>query len=382
MQRRISFLTDESGQTLIYVAISMFVLLGFVALAVDVGHVYAERRQMQNAADAGALEAARALCFGVNVAASDAAATGAAFMQANNSRPDALSQTYTVVPNALNMWEFDATAEEVARLYFAGVIGVAPIRVQATARAACGSTQKACGMFPLAFDKAIWDGIANQCGKTFYAWTSDLDKLNGNNDAGDAPNCTTCDCDRVYIQNKLQPGAIAIAEVGRAWLDFTSATTALNPDSCSESNGCGANELKCWVRNSSPVQFSLPQCVSGTSGVKLGVRNEVNGRVGDYVSLPIFSGRCTPSEGGDCKEGFKVVQFGCMQEQRWDNKPIELEWRLTPTPPPHGNPNPGRCWKGQMMPVTVACNKCDTECGSTTGGGNPGSGIKAVSLIK
>ena len=133
MQRRISIWTDDSGQALIYIAISMFVLLGFVALAVDVGHVYAERRHMQNAADAGALEAARALCFGVNVSASGAAAQGAAFMQANNSRPDALSQAYTVVPNALNLWEFDATAEEVTRLYFAGAIGVAPMRVQATA---------------------------------------------------------------------------------------------------------------------------------------------------------------------------------------------------------------------------------------------------------
>ena len=65
MQRRISLLNDDSGQTLIYVAISMIVLLGFVALAVDVGYLYAERRHMQNAADAGALEAARALCFGV-----------------------------------------------------------------------------------------------------------------------------------------------------------------------------------------------------------------------------------------------------------------------------------------------------------------------------
>ena len=61
MQRRISFLKNDSGQTLIYVALSMLVLLGFVALAVDVGYLYAERRHMQNAADAGALEAARAL---------------------------------------------------------------------------------------------------------------------------------------------------------------------------------------------------------------------------------------------------------------------------------------------------------------------------------
>ena len=36
----------------------------FCALAIDVGNLYAERRKMQNAADAGALAAARDLCMG------------------------------------------------------------------------------------------------------------------------------------------------------------------------------------------------------------------------------------------------------------------------------------------------------------------------------
>ena len=116
----------------------------------------------------------------------------------------------------------------------------------------------------------------------------------------------------------------------------------------------------------------------------MGVRSNINEREGDYVNLPIFDGRCTPDEGvrGDCKEGFRIVQFGCMQVQEWEKKPIELEWKLTPTPPPNGNSEPKSCWKGQLMPVKIACNQCDTECGSTTGGGDPGSGIKAVSLIK
>ena len=47
-------LRDERGATLVLVAASMVALLGFAALAVDVGHAYERRRQMQNAADAGA----------------------------------------------------------------------------------------------------------------------------------------------------------------------------------------------------------------------------------------------------------------------------------------------------------------------------------------
>ena len=42
----------QRGQTLIWMAAAMVALLGLVALAVDSGHLYAERRNMQNAADA------------------------------------------------------------------------------------------------------------------------------------------------------------------------------------------------------------------------------------------------------------------------------------------------------------------------------------------
>src|SRR5690606_4536767 len=54
---------DERGQTLVQVALMLVVLLGFAALAIDGGMVYAERRHMQNAADAGALAGARELCL-------------------------------------------------------------------------------------------------------------------------------------------------------------------------------------------------------------------------------------------------------------------------------------------------------------------------------
>ena len=55
MRRQTAILGDERGQTLVYVAVAIVVLLGFVALATDAGLAYAERRQVQNAADAGAL---------------------------------------------------------------------------------------------------------------------------------------------------------------------------------------------------------------------------------------------------------------------------------------------------------------------------------------
>ena len=49
---------NERGQSLIIVAFSIFVLMGFVGLAVDVGISYVDRVRARRAADAAALAAA------------------------------------------------------------------------------------------------------------------------------------------------------------------------------------------------------------------------------------------------------------------------------------------------------------------------------------
>ena len=46
---------DEQGSVLIMTAFSMFALLGFLGLALDVGALYHHRRLLQTAADAGAI---------------------------------------------------------------------------------------------------------------------------------------------------------------------------------------------------------------------------------------------------------------------------------------------------------------------------------------
>ncbi len=50
----------EQGQSLVVVALMLVALIGFLGLVIDVGNLYAQRRFMQNAADAAALAGARA----------------------------------------------------------------------------------------------------------------------------------------------------------------------------------------------------------------------------------------------------------------------------------------------------------------------------------
>src|SRR5579871_3306522 len=52
----------ERGQTLVIIALLTTILIGILGLAVDVGYAYSERRQIQNAADASALNGARDGC--------------------------------------------------------------------------------------------------------------------------------------------------------------------------------------------------------------------------------------------------------------------------------------------------------------------------------
>ncbi len=61
-----SIVNDQSGAVLIVIAITLTVLMGMVAIALDIGHLAVVRNQVQNAADAGALAGARVLYTSVS----------------------------------------------------------------------------------------------------------------------------------------------------------------------------------------------------------------------------------------------------------------------------------------------------------------------------
>lgn len=71
-------LRDEDGQTIILAALCMPLLLGFVALAVDAGLMFRAEREMQTAADSGAVAGAKELNFGdvTSAAKADTARNG------------------------------------------------------------------------------------------------------------------------------------------------------------------------------------------------------------------------------------------------------------------------------------------------------------------
>ena len=136
-------LRHENGQTLIYVALGMVVLLGFVALAIDVGYVYGERRRMQNAADAGALAGAHDLCLGLGDAAARATSPGlcAAKWRPVRGAFGGLEQLYRDCSGQRD------SSVSALRL----CIGMSTMDVPASAAAQCGQTCSGtdCGLWRL-----------------------------------------------------------------------------------------------------------------------------------------------------------------------------------------------------------------------------------------
>jgi Flp pilus assembly protein TadG len=80
----------DTGQVLVIFALAIVVLFAAAGLAFDIGRFYAERRFLQNAADAGALAAANALIRGETVAEADAQAR------------DVLARNFLSSPNGSN----------------------------------------------------------------------------------------------------------------------------------------------------------------------------------------------------------------------------------------------------------------------------------------
>ncbi len=119
----------ETGQMLVLFVLALGVLLGFVAMSVDVGIILHERRSQQNAADAAALAAVAELPD------SPSAAIAAAYDWANkNGYSSANGATVTVnTPYQGNSYAVEVIIEEDQSFIFALALGLDSVNVHARA---------------------------------------------------------------------------------------------------------------------------------------------------------------------------------------------------------------------------------------------------------
>jgi Flp pilus assembly protein TadG len=153
VQRLTRRLRGERGAAAVVLSLLMVPLIGFAAIAVDVGALYAERARLQVAADAAALAVA-ADCARGNCG--DMAATASAMVTANN---EGASSAPPVLENS--PLRVTVNGSDPVQHWFAPVIGHDSTRVTASATVAWGGPEQGTAVLPLTFS---WCEFAQQTG--------------------------------------------------------------------------------------------------------------------------------------------------------------------------------------------------------------------------
>lgn len=171
---------QEEGQSVVMVVLILVVLIALVALVVDIGNAYAQRRIVQNAADAGAMSATRELARGTQETTNrQVLAKAKEYVELNGVNPDTVTARYFsfdpdtrtttdlgTVPNTATRPPDEAdgvtvSAGKAFNTYLASVIGHDLLAASAESygqisRGICEAGEGE-GLFPIAFSEDLFD---------------------------------------------------------------------------------------------------------------------------------------------------------------------------------------------------------------------------------
>jgi hypothetical protein len=182
-------LSEESGNVLVLAALSMTALVGFVALATDVGLLFNDRRNMQIAADAAAMSGALDYLYNSNT--SSAIASGTAAASANGVTGGSGGAVVTISvppadgPNAGSAGFVEAVVSQPQNTHFMAMFGFRSMTVQARAVAGDPTTGQACIWLMANTGNGLhlqgsYDIEAPSCGAYVNSTTSDAISVTGN----------------------------------------------------------------------------------------------------------------------------------------------------------------------------------------------------------
>jgi Flp pilus assembly protein TadG len=266
----------ERGQNLILFSVIMVVMVALAALVIDGGFACTKRRQATNAADAGALAGADALCAG-NI---DQAIPHALDYAINrNGETDADATLGTKVITVTTTIPHDT--------FLAGIFGNDVVTTTATASAGCYLPCSGVGVLPVAWAcrPPAGEPGTNDCGIQFGTSTDPnplyviMDSLKSGVDfyckdpvTGLPDGALDCDINDDGINEFMTGG-------DRSWLNLN--------------GGPGnANELRDWVLHGYQVKISKHTWLGGSGGTKDAVFQAVEEIVDDTVILPVFDSYC------------------------------------------------------------------------------------------
>jgi hypothetical protein len=350
----------QRGQILVQVAIMVGVLFAFVALALDGGNIYAGRRRMQNAADAGALAGAREICFG------DPALVTTTAREYAIDRNDAQSARVDV----LDDYTVTVVASQTLDTFFAGVIGINVANVRGEAAAACGKVTTLCRVWPIAYDVISYTDFA--AGTHFLLW--------------DGSNETEATCDTYSCTCSPELGTAVPVLDSRMWVDFSAVMADGHDDPC-DASGCGADELMYRVNGENNQgdecrsYIVLPSCAApavGNDGQAVSAWREAT-RLdpGTVVYIPLYDPNHGPCEIDD-------PGSACANERYWltDVVCVEITGACRLCEKDANNLN--NCNGPHVINAEVLeedDQRCSSFCGTTFGGKPEAGDVKAVNLV-
>ena len=249
----------QRGQTLAVVAMMLVILIGSLALVVDLGHAFAQRRAMQNAADAAALAGARALALAEGADTARAVAFEYAVHRGG-------AETCAVT---LDDTTVTVVVSRTFGTYFASIIGVPTMPVAAQAKA----------------------------GYTIpTSWTGDLLPIALHTNA-----LTLTGTIRIWDDDKAasDPARGIIADGQRGWLNFNGGSV-------------GDSEIVDWVTNGYPGRVEVDSWVNGTPGTKTAALHAMDlVRTHTVIFVPVYDGTRAGQLGSGSLD-YRIVAFAAF----------------------------------------------------------------------
>ncbi len=174
----------ERGQSLVLYALALSALVAMLALGIDGGYAYAQRRRMQTAADSAALAGARALALGQGPGQ-----IGLAVNQyATRNGATAFTWQYLAGNPGIRV-----TTRRTYDTFFAGFLGLSTMTAAATAEASLGYLSAASNLLPIAVHDdpfvylqsyTLWD--KNHDAPGAFGWLDWSPPAGGNSELADA----------------------------------------------------------------------------------------------------------------------------------------------------------------------------------------------------
>jgi hypothetical protein len=242
-------LRAEGGQSIVFVALGLTVIVGLCALVIDVGSWFREQRHLQVAADAAALAGAQDLP-NTGVATS----TAAAYASNNVSGLDAWTPTFPATSPCAASACIDVRLSKAAPGYFSRIFDLSSVTVHAHARAMVGVPGSLKSVAPIAI-------------KTTSAC------LTG------STGCFGATKRLKFIESNLSSSAFGLVSLS---------CQGASASSCSGS-GTGASDLVTWIQTGYPGLLDVNKWYAAVTGEKIGpVRDALEAAAGRVLLIPVF----------------------------------------------------------------------------------------------